>query len=37
MSRDPLAAVTDTQVETFQQDGVIHLKGVVDRDWLAKL
>ena len=37
MNRDPLALVTDPQVDAFQRDGMVHLKGVVESAWLAKL
>lgn len=37
MNREPLRAVTDDEIETFDRDGVVLLKGLFDAEWVARL
>ena len=37
MNREPLREVTDKDVETFWEDGVICLRGMIDRDWIERM
>lgn len=37
MNISPLRPITDEEVATFRRDGVVHLKGLFDADWLAEL
>ena len=35
--QDPIRPVTQAEVETFWQDGVVLLRGILDTDWLDAL
>ena len=37
MNRDPLREVTDKDVETFWEDGVVCLRGMIDGDWIKRM
>jgi ectoine hydroxylase-related dioxygenase (phytanoyl-CoA dioxygenase family) len=37
MNSEPLRSVADEEVERFASDGVIHLKGVADAEWIEAL
>ena len=34
-SSDPLRSVTQAEISSFIQDGVVHLPEIVNEDWLA--
>ena len=37
MNREPLRDVTDEEIRTFREDGVVLLKGLFDRDWIERV
>ncbi len=37
MNASPLRKITADEIETFRRDGVVHLRGLFDADWLAEL
>ena len=37
MNRSPLNPITDADVHQFEQDGVICLRGMFDRDWISRM
>lgn len=37
MNHEPLRPISDSEVEAFQTDGVVLLRGLLDEDWLALL
>lgn len=37
MSEEPLRAVTADEIAAFERDGVVCLRGVLPRDWLARM
>ena len=37
MNREPLREITDGEVRTFREDGVVLLKGLFDRDWVERV
>ncbi len=36
-NQEPLMDITDEQVETYQRDGVVCLRGILDEDWIQSL
>ncbi len=37
MNREPLREITDEEIRTFREDGVVLLKGLFDRDWVERV
>lgn len=37
MNRRPLRAITEAEMETYARDGVVHLKGLFDPEWIERL
>ena len=37
MNREPLRDVTEEEIETFERDGVVLLKGMFDADWIQAM
>ena len=37
MNQEPLRAITEDELETYARDGVVHLKGLFDPEWIAHL
>lgn len=37
MNQEPLRAITEDEAETYARDGVVHLKGLFDPEWIAHL
>ena len=37
MNREPLREITDEEVRTFREDGVVLLKGLFDMDWVERV
>ncbi|MCH9672582.1 MAG: phytanoyl-CoA dioxygenase family protein [Gammaproteobacteria bacterium] len=37
MNREPLRDITDAEIETFENDGVVCLRGLFDADWVEYL
>ncbi len=37
MNKHPLQDISDEEVRTFEEDGVVHLRGMFDDDWIAHL
>ena len=37
MNRDPLREITEKDVATFWEDGVVCLRGMIDKDWIERM
>lgn len=37
MNREPARIITDEEVAAFRRDGVVHLKGLFDADWVTEM
>ena len=37
MNRKPLRGITAAEVESFERDGVVHLPGMLDQDWIERM